>query len=158
MIKAIIFDYGRTLVDSETDDLFPEAKEILDELIKKKLKLALVSRSHHPQNRRQNIKRLQLKEYFKIIEVIPAENTKEYTQILKKLRVRAEECLITGDQIKDDILPGNKIGAITVWLKKGKFADESPTSKEEEPNYTITSLGELLPLINSMRIESESSG
>jgi len=52
MIKAVIFDYGRTLVDSESDDLFPEAKGILNELLEKKLKLALVSRSYHPKNRR----------------------------------------------------------------------------------------------------------
>jgi HAD superfamily phosphatase (TIGR01668 family) len=158
MIKAIIFDYGRTLVGPETDDLFPEAKEILDRLTKRKLKLALVSRSHHLQNRRRNIKRLQLKRYFETIEVIPAENTKEYAHILKRLRVKAEECLVIGDQIKGDILPGNKMGAATIWLKRGKSAGELPTSKEEEPDHTITSLEELLPLIDSMRTESEFSG
>lgn len=150
MIKAIIFDYGRTIVDPETDDLFPEAKEILDKLIKRKLKLTLVSRSHHPKNRRQNIKRLQLEKYFELIEVIPAENTKEYTHILEKLQVRAEDCLVIGDQVKNDILPGNKIGAITIWVKKGKFADELLTSKEGKPDYTIASLEEFLPIVERL--------
>lgn len=150
MIKAIIFDYGRTLVDPETDDLFPEAKRILDNLIKRKLKLALVSRSYHPKNRWRNIRQLQLEKYFKIIEVIPAEDTKEYTHVLKELRVKPGDCLIIGDQVKNDILPGNKIGAITIWVKKGKFADELSTSKEEEPDYTIASLEEFLPIVERL--------
>jgi len=43
-----------------------------------------------------------------------------------------------------------KIGAITIWIKKGKFADELPISREEEPDYTITSLRELLPILESL--------
>lgn len=41
-MKAIIFDFGRTLYDRETDRVFPEAFEVLEKL-SPKYKVALVS-------------------------------------------------------------------------------------------------------------------
>ena len=41
-IKAVIFDYGRTLYDRENDRFFPEVRELL-EYLHPKYKLAIVS-------------------------------------------------------------------------------------------------------------------
>jgi len=54
MIKAVIFDWGRTLYDNENNDLFPDAKEIL-EYLSKKYKLAIVSMANSEEAQKRKV-------------------------------------------------------------------------------------------------------
>ncbi len=69
-MKLIIFDWGRTLHDPDTDGLFPGALEIVREL-SGAYTLALVSlaKSQDPLARRRTIAESGLAPYFKIILV-----------------------------------------------------------------------------------------
>lgn len=150
MIKAVIFDYGGTLVSEETLRLYPQAHPILKTLKKLKLKLALVSRAADPEQRWEDFKRLKIKDYFQVLDVVFRGNTKEFDKIFKKLAIKPTECLIVGDRIKSEIIEGNRAGSVTIWIRQSKFSDELPESKEEKPDYTIDSLQQLLPLINKL--------
>jgi putative hydrolase of the HAD superfamily len=57
-------------------------------------------------------------------------------------RCRPEEMLVVGDSMKNDILPAQSLGCITVWLTK-------ETSKEYD-GIVIESLFELLQMLNAI--------
>ncbi len=152
MIKAVIFDYAGTIYNPFTKQLYPQTASVLESLNKKGIKLALVSRSSNLEERLSEFKHLNLKRYFQVLEAVLVENKKEFTHLLKELHVKAEECLVVGDRVKSEILEGNKIGATTVWVLQGEFLDESPESEMEKPDYTISSLDELLLIIQSLNL------
>lgn len=52
-----------------------------------------------------------------------------------------------GDRIMREIEIGNNLGMQTMWYKKGKFVDELPVVKTQEPNYIIQELNEVLNFI-----------
>ena len=51
---------------------------------------------------------------------------------------------MVGDRLDNDIIPANKIGMTTVWIKQGFGGVAEPKSKDEQPDYTVDNLNELL--------------
>ena len=49
---------------------------------------------------------------------------------------------MVGDRIDNDIVPANKLGMYTVWIKQGFGKYYNPNSAEEEPDLTIITLNE----------------
>lgn len=140
MIKAVIFDYSWTLFNPETDSLYPEAPELLKKLHKKGYKLAVVSRAGDVSQRLDEMSGMGLSKYFEVVEAVPVGQAKEFSTILQKLGVKGEECVVVGDRVKSEILEGNRIGAKTVWVRRGNFADEEPENEMEEPKEILDSL------------------
>ncbi len=146
MIKAVVFDYTNTLYDVDKDTLYPEVVEILRELQKRGIKLAVVSRAPNLEERLKEFQDLDLNKYFQAIEVVLRGETKELQITLNKLGIKAEECLVIGDRVKSEILEGNKIGCVTIWIRRGRFSGEMPETDLEKPDYAINSLNELLTI------------
>ena len=57
---------------------------------------------------------------------------------------KPEEAVMVGDRLDNDIIPANKIGMTTVWIKQGFGGVAEPKSKDEQPDYTVDNLNELL--------------
>ena len=51
-----------------------------------------------------------------------------------------------GDRLDNDIVPANKIGMKTVWIKQGFGKYLMPSAAEEIPDYTVESLSDLMIL------------
>lgn len=149
MIKLIIFDYGGTIYNPLTNQLYSVTEELLSKLRDLKFKLALVSRAGDVNQRLDDFKRFHLENYFEFMEAIPEKKPKNFITILKKFNILPEQCLVVGDYVKSEIKEGNKIGIKTIWIKNGEFPNVSPKTNQEKPDYTIESLEKLLPLINT---------
>ncbi|MEK7551070.1 MAG: HAD hydrolase-like protein [Patescibacteria group bacterium] len=147
MIKGIIFDWGRTLYDNEKEFLFSETKDVLDYL-SKKYNLAIVSLATDGnfEKRWKIIKNYDLEKYFKSILFTQDNKDKLYIETLKKMNLNPKEIIIIDDRVIRGIAWGNKRGAKTIWIKKGKFSNELPTKVTGIPTYTITNLKDLLKL------------
>lgn len=152
MIKVAIFDYGGTLYNNDLDKLYPKIESILKYLKNKGIKIALVSRTTNPQKRLQQLHDFNIINFFDVIDFIGSEDRKEFHKILTKFGIRGNECIIIGNRIKAEILEGNKLNAITIWIKHGEFADEKPETTNEQPTYTISGINELITLLD--KIES----
>lgn len=142
-MKAVIFDYNRTLFDPDSNQLFPGVIGLLGRL-KAKLKLALVAKGDD--SRRNQIQELGIEEYFDVIIVNQSKSTDDYKNCMEKMGVNPAEAYVVGDRVYEEIKMGNSLGAVTVWLKAGKFRDEPPRSPEEQPKFIISDLDELLKL------------
>ncbi len=144
MIKAIIFDWGRTLYDSEQGKIFPETMQVIDEL-SKKYQLALVSLATQGniEERHLLLKQERLESYF--VSILFAQTGKDhlYVLTLTTLGLQSEEVVIVDDRIKR----GKRNGATTIWVRRGKFMNELPGDETEKPTYTITTLQDMYHIL-----------
>ena len=155
-IKAIIFDWGRTLFDSEKKIIYSDSEEILRYCKEKGYKLAVGSlvtfRAHASLDERINqIENSPLRKYFEIVEVVENENSDGKDQILEKivkeLNLPRENILLVDDRVIRGIKYGNKNGHPTVWFQNSTFANELPNVETGNPTFTIKSLLELKKII-----------
>ena len=147
MKKLIIFDWGRTLYNPETEKLFPDTIKIL-EYLSNKYTLAIVALAtagrEKIQERLQIIKENNLGKYFTSILFDIKDKDSMYEKTLKDLEVDPKDVIIVDDRIIRGIKWGNKNGTITVWFQNGKFKNEPPDEDTGEPTYIIHSLLDLL--------------
>ncbi len=143
--KIIIFDFNRTLYDPEHRVLMKEAREILRELIGREYQLHLLSTAEP--SREALVRELDLEHYFESVTITDAKE-KAFAAVLAKLQdFNREGSFVVGDQVKREICYGNRAGIQTVWLRAGKFAKDTPRSKEETPTHVIATLDALLKII-----------
>ena len=147
MIKSIIFDFSRTLYDPETGDFYSGAIDLLDKLKSQGYKLGLVTRTPQLGERESQLKELGLDKYFQAVDIFTKDSTKNFNKIFTRLNIQPEESVVIGDRISSEIIEGNRAGAVTVWIRQGKFAMDEPGEKIEQPDYTIYNLSELLDIL-----------
>ena len=66
---------------------------------------------------------------------------------LKQAECAARNAIMIGDRLDNDIAPANRLGMHTVRLMRGISAYHEPLTADEQPEYTIRSLDELLSLL-----------
>lgn len=129
-IKAIIFDWGRTLYDVDNKKEISGSEDVLSYCKQKGYKICVASlvRANTTIEERENqIKTLPLGKYFDMFEVSDEkEKDNILEKLIKKLNLRREEILLVDDRVVKSIKYGNKNGCPTVWLKNGLFANELP--------------------------------
>lgn len=67
-----------------------------------------------------------------------------FSRVLKKLGVRAEECLMIGDSLSSDVAGANAVGMDSVWVN---FSGKQ-NGTAHRPTYEVQSLWELTELLN----------
>ena len=147
MIEAIIFDWGRTLYDSEREALFPEVPGLLPHLARS-YRLAIVSLvssdyERRAAERRAALRAMGLEPYFAAVRFVAADKDRAYTETLAELGVGPAAVAIVDDRARRGIAWGNRHGATTVWLRRGRFADEIPDADTGAPTHTIGAIGAL---------------
>lgn len=98
--------------------------------------------------------RLGLQHFFHAV-VISEEIKKEKPDVeifrlaAERIGCKPEETAMVGDRLDKDILGANRAGMVTIQIVKGKYRGQMPKDKEEEPNYVISSLKEILRIFRS---------
>lgn len=147
-IKAVIFDWGRTLYDSEKKQEFSEAEEVLAWCRAHGWRLAAVSLVSAVANatlaeRKVAIERSPLRRYFEVALVTDTDKDALFDQVIRYFGLPRAEVLIVDDRMIRGIRYGNAHGHPTVWVKKGKFAGELPNVRTGMPTHTITEISQL---------------
>ena len=65
---------------------------------------------------------------------------------LERANCKPEEAVMVGDRIDNDMIPAKKIGMKTVWIKQGFGGLSEQMTEAQQPDYSVDSLNELLPL------------
>jgi FMN phosphatase YigB (HAD superfamily) len=151
-IKAIIFDWGRTLFDSETKKEFFDAEKVLQYCQTRGYRLVIASLvSVHAnatlEERILQIGRSPLRKFFEMTAVTDKDKDTIFDEIVGKLNLPRSQILIVDDRTVRGIKYGNEQGHPTVWFQNGKFANELPDGVTGSPTFTIHSLNELLKIV-----------
>lgn len=152
-IKAIIFDWGRTLFDVDDKKEELDAEEVLSYLKQKGYKICVASLARpltgdSTDERKKQIENSLLSKYIDMLEVSEAKEKDDILDdLVKALGLKKEEILFVDDRIVKSIKYGNRNGHPTAWLQKGRFANELPDSETGDPTFIISTLSELKSLI-----------
>ena len=148
--KIAIIDFNRTIFDPDNNGLMPGALDLLCFLKNKKMIIYLLSnaKSENVIQRSNLIKSLGIKDFFEKIFIKDGKSLDDFQLIMKlNKNLDLQSSWVIGDRVKREIILANKCGLKTIWFKNGKFATEAPTLIDEEPDFTVYSLEEILVLI-----------
>lgn len=133
-MTTIIFDWKQTLYDPETKQLIENAVDLLDFLKEKNTRLLLIGKGDSVMD--GEVKRLGVHDYFdKVIFTQTSKNAALFRPYFD-----TDRTIVVGDRVRSELAVGNELGAITIWVRHGKFADELPSRPQEQPTYTVSSL------------------
>ncbi len=148
MVKAVIFDFNRTLYDPDSGALVDGAMQVLG-VLSKSFRLVLLSKAGDG-NRKGLFDELGITSFFEFVRVVEEKSELEFREMVGRLGLNSSEVLAIGDQVKKDVKLAKAVGCKTVWFKQGKFAGVEPDSFEETPDYVVSSLLELPKLVSSL--------
>ena len=77
------------------------------------------------------------------------ENTKGITHIeiaLFRAKCKAENAVMIGDRVDNDIVPAKQLGMKTVWIKQGFGKYWQVRNQDEQADYEVDNLISLLDL------------
>ena len=142
--SRIAANYAEIL--DKTLDFFPDAEKILEALVKKKVKLALLTNGASD-GQRAKINRFGLTRYFPIC-LIEGElgfgkpDRRFFERALEKLDVNPAQAWMVGDDLERDIAGAQSAGIFSIWHDYGKTG--LPARARVKPDLIINSLSELL--------------
>ena len=139
MISSIVFDWKRTLYNPDESMLIDGAHEILELFRENGVPLVLVGKGG--KDMYSEVKRLGVGKYFE--QIVFQEGTKEDT--LFRPYVSKESPSTTffiGDRVRSELAVGKSLGATTIWVRQGRFAEEMPESEKQKPDHIVSSLTE----------------
>lgn len=146
-LEAIkFFGLKKTSWHREDESLYPEAKEILRYLHGKGYLIgAIANQGLGTENRLEN---WGIRKYFVSVTASAEEGVAKpdleiFRRAFKSAGCSAENSVMIGDRLDNDIAPAKSLGMMTVWIKQGFSVYCSPTVPQEQPDYTISNLLEL---------------
>jgi putative hydrolase of the HAD superfamily len=71
-------------------------------------------------------------------------NPKPFRFVLKKLKLKPEECVMVGDSLKRDIASAKKLGFVTVFAKYGYLGKRFGGKSKVKPDYIINDIKKLI--------------
>lgn len=147
MIKAIIFDWGRTIYDKENEKLFLETKKVLQYCFEK-YDLALVSLAIDDdiEGRFSKIDEYDIRKYFKFMLFHASDKNSLFRNAIGNLNLKPQEILVVDDMMRRLAFPIS-LACQTIWIQKGKFMKEAPNEQTGKPTHIVGSLEEILEII-----------
>lgn len=134
--------------NKELEYLYPNVESILSQL-SKKYKLGIIA--NQSLGTKERLEHWEICKYFNIIVASAEEgcekpDSKIFNIALNRADCKAEDAVMIGDRLDNDIVPAKKIGMKTIWVKQGFAKYHSIKDKNEHPDYTIDTISELIKL------------
>lgn len=145
MNTLAIIDFNRTIFDPVLGELLPYAKEMLLTLKKNGVLLSLVSRIEP--GRSDILERFGLTALFDSTHFVESKSPELFLQIMTAHRAAPEHTYVIGDYLHEEIRSGNSVGARTIWLHRGAFANLRQESPLDVPWREVKDLQEIIALI-----------
>ena len=148
--NKVLEEYGLKKAHWNSNDefVYPETENCLNEL-SKHYKIGIIANQNF--GSKERLDKLGLLRYIDLViasaeEGVTKPDLRIFQIALGRANCKSEEAIMVGDRIDNDIIPANKIGMITVWIKQGFGGYAEPKEPEELPDYTVTSLVEITEL------------
>lgn len=130
---------------------YPETIPVLLSLRDKRYRIGVVTEGRAVKQW-EKIIRLGLQHFFHAV-IISEEFKRQkpdeelFRLAAKKIGCATGECMMVGDRLDKDVSGAKKAGMVAVQIMRGKYANQKPTCADEEPDYVINSLRDLLEIL-----------
>lgn len=139
--------YGLKMAPWNSDDefVYPETENCLGEL-SKHYRIGIIANQNLGSEER--LEKLGLLKHIDLViasaeEGVAKPDLRIFQIALDRANCKPEEAIMVGDRLDNDIIPANKIGMTTVWIKQGFGSYAEPKTVEEQPDYIVNSLAEI---------------
>lgn len=167
-LKAICLDCGDTLIDEATEvksagdvslsaHLIPGADETVRALVQRRYPLALVA-DGPTATFTNNLGPYGLYELFDVHAIseqvgVTKPDPRMFITALEQLGIAPDDygrVVMVGNHLERDIAGANRLGLISVWLNWSPRRSKVPANRWEQPDYTIHTPLELIPLLDRL--------
>ena len=66
---------------------------------------------------------------------------------LEQAKCKANEAIMIGDRLDNDIVPAKGFGMKTIWVRQGFAKFQSVKNENEKPNYVVENIGEIINIL-----------
>ena len=146
-IMSVAKDYGVKVPAwrHDLEVLYPDTKEVLQRL-SQKYKIGIIANQDF--GTEQRLTDFNVHQYINLViasaeEGVAKPDLRIFQIALARADCKPEEAVMVGDRIDNDIIPANKIGMTTMWIKQGFGSYAEPKTVEEQPDYIVNSLAEI---------------
>ena len=141
-----LFGLEKTPWHREDERLYPETEEILRYLHDKGYLIGVIANQGFGTESR--LENWGIRKYFVSVTASAEEGVAKpdleiFRRALRKADCSAENSVMIGDRLDNDIAPAKSLGMMTVWIKQGFSVYSSPIGSQEQPDHTISNLLEL---------------
>lgn len=141
---SIIFDWKRTLYNPDDSTLIDGAIDVLNYFSRHNIPMFLIGKGQQEMHDETN--RLNVAKYFQ--DILFVEGSKDPNDFMKYMNLSfPSRTIVIGDRINSELAVGKSVGAITIWVKQGKFANELPQNENQNPDFVVSNLWEVLDCI-----------
>lgn len=155
--QSILFDWGRTLYDNDRKQLFADATRVL-RVLSSRYRLFLVSIvDGDPRERILTIRSCNVGHFFEGFQLgKKGDGKNEYRskfplldRLVKDHKLKLNKLIVIGDRAGKDreIHWAATRGVKSIWIQKGKFANELPTKETGFPTHTVTELSDICQIL-----------
>jgi len=154
VVEQALDAYNTSKVEAITP--FPDVLCTLETLSQNGYLLTLVT-SGHPDRQRNKVRLLNLESYFskknKTLFLHDDRKTKDkgpfLAQAAKSLALDHTQILAVGDKLTAEIAAAKRLNMTTVHMRHGRQKDRQPQTLQEQPDYKIDAISNLLSLLPS---------
>lgn len=144
------FCLTKTPWHSEDEVPYPDVLSTLTELKQRGYKLGVIANQNYGTEDRLN--NWNLHHFFDVIAAsaelrMAKPDSAFFEWALNQADCCPQNAVMVGDRMDNDMAPANRLGMHTVRLLRGLGAYHKPQTDDEKPEYTISSLAELLDLL-----------
>lgn len=149
--KSVVQKYGFSYsapYRSELETIYPDTAPVLEKL-SERFNLGIIANQSGDLSAR--LSQWQIDKYFKTIVSssdygFSKPDKRLFIAALEKSGCPANNAIMVGDRLDNDILPAKALGFETVWMKRGFAAKQVPPSEDYTPDYEINELSDILSL------------
>lgn len=133
---------------TELEKMYEDTPRVLEKF-SAKYELGIIA--NQPEGLKKRLEDFGILKYFRYIisswdTQVMKPDVRIFEYALAKAGCSAKEACMIGDRLDNDILPAKSLGMKTIWIKQGFGALQKPLSKDEEPDYIVNNLQELINL------------
>lgn len=147
------FDLKKTPWHSEDELPYDDAADTLAALGQRGYRLGIIA--NQVVGAEERLKGFGLRDYFQVV-VTSAElgvakpDRAIFEKALELAGCEAENAVMVGDRLDNDIIPAKAMGMGTVWIRQGLAAYQDVQLGKDEADYIIDNLSELLVLFGNL--------
>ena len=134
----------------ELEILYADTKSVLSTLYNKGYKLGIIA--NQLLGTQSRLEKWQILQYFDVVvssaeEGIAKPDLQIFRTALQKADCKPHNAAMAGDRLDNDIVPANKVGLKTIWVKQGFAVYSNPQDELEYADYTVNSLTEICDIL-----------
>ncbi len=142
---AKYYGLSRTPWHSEDEILYPASETCLKQLYGK-YKLGIIA--NQLPGMQERLCKMGIEKYMSLLissadEGVSKPDLEIFHIALERANCAAQNAIMIGDRLDNDIAPANNVGMYTIWVKQGLGGLSSPKCKSEIADYTVYSISEI---------------